>query len=627
MIAAAVLVAATLLVYAQVCRFDFIGIDDPAYVPANAHVQLGTTLQSLVWSFTTVHDCNWIPFTWISLMLDADIYGLHAGGYHFTNVLLHAASTVLLFLALSRATGNWARSAFVAALFALHPLHVESVAWVAERKDVLSTFFGLLSLLTYVRYATGAGRWSLAASFGFFIASLLSKQTLVTLPFVFLLLDFWPLGRWSVEHSQAAMPSQKHPGTTPIAAEHEQPIRPLWHRSALRLIAEKIPFFAASAVFSLVAMTAQSLGGAAATLERLPLVDRCTNAIIVYCLYLEKTLLPQNLAIYYPHPAVFYPQEARSWVAVGLAAMLLAAITITAVLCIRRAPFLFVGWFWYVGTLVPMIGLVQIGAQQMADRYTYFPLIGVFLAGTWLVCERVPAGIWRARLLPAAALSCLLLMGATAFEQIGYWHDSLTLLRHSSECARENAATHEYLGSAYLEKQKPAEAVQELAQAVRTAPIVKPGLHRKLGTALQRLGRLDDAAREYREAILLGEPSPDVHVDLGVILCQRGHLDDGAAQYRKALEIDPDFAAAHGNLGIVCLQSGDNAGAIAHSERALTRDPDMATCHLTIAIALRSQGDLDDAIRHFERALEIDPNQPLARDELARTQVLRASSR
>jgi Flp pilus assembly protein TadD len=602
------LFVAPLLLYAQVWGFGFFCLDDSAYVTGNGYVLQGLSLSGLTWSFTAVHDSNWIPLTWISLMLDTDLYGVRAGGYHITNALLHAANTVLLFWALSRATSNWVRSAFVAALFALHPLHVESVAWVAERKDVLSTLFGLLSLWAYVRYATGDGRWNLAAAVIALAASLLAKQTLVTLPFVFLLLDYWPLRRLSGAKTSA---DDRQLATAPFR---------LWQRPAVKVVAEKIPLLAASAIFSGLALWAQSGGGAVTGLAYMSIAERCMNAIVVYVAYLQKTLIPQDLAVYYPHP-----HQNLSWVALGIAAALLLAISVAAIVWIRRFPFVFVGWCWYLGTLVPMIGLVQIGSQQMADRYTYFPLIGIFLAVTWLVPEVVPAGVLRARVLPAASLACLLLLAATTYSQIGYWHDSLTLLRHTQAVTAEGAAIHEFLGGAELAEGDPSEAVKELEQAARYSPTYVP-VQINLGIAFQKLGRLDEAAAHYRRAIELGDRSRELFVNLGIVLDNGGQVEEAKVQYRQALEIDPNFVPALINLGIASLATGDNAAAINYAEQALKVDPNLANCHVYIASALRAQGHFDDAIRHLQRANQLQPNDPELLNELARTQSMQQNA-
>jgi tetratricopeptide (TPR) repeat protein len=544
------LLAATLLVYAQVWGFAFITIDDPAYVPQNRHVREGLTVANVVWSFTSVHDANWIPLTWLSLMLDTEIYGLRPGGYHFTNVLLHAASTVVLFVALKRATGRAGRSAFVAALFALHPLHVESVAWVAERKDVLSTLFGLLALDAYLRYATGSRLGAYAASLSFFVLSLLAKQTLVTLPFVFLLLDFWPLRRLGAE---------------------------------TRAIAEKIPFFTVTVAFCAIAMFAQADGGALRSLSRSPLATRAQNALLVYAAYLEKAFDPQNLAVYYPHPGA----GIRS-VAVALSAAVLLAVTAFALVSIRRYPFVLVGWCWYLGTLVPMIGLVQIGTQQMADRYTYFPLIGIFLAVGWLVPELFPASFVRVRLLRMAGIGCVVVCAAISFRQIGYWRDSVTLLRHSMECTPDNSVAHEFLGNALLAEGAVAEGVSELEVAVRLAPRYVP-LRFALGDGLQQLKLYDEAAE----------------------------------QYRAVLAIDDSRAEAHAHLGRIALKTGHYAEAVTESERALHFNPHLLKCHRDIALGLRAQGRLDEAIGRLRRLVALAPDDQEAKDELSQTLAMK----
>jgi protein O-mannosyl-transferase len=614
------LLFATLLVYSPVWRFGLVIVDDPAYVSENPHILEGITLESVKWSWTTFHDSNWIPLTWLSLMLDTDLYGGRVGGYHFTNTLLHAANAVLLFLALAAATQAHMKSAFTAALFALHPLHVESVAWVAERKDVLSTLFGLLSLLEYVRYATRGGIWRLAASFVFLVLSLLSKQTLVTLPFVFLLLDYWPLDRIKLGRSVPPAASKPAPpGRRPAARAAARADRALSNqrRSILGLIVEKLPFFTASVGFSAAALMAQSHGGAVIALTTVSFANRCTNAIVAYATYLGKTIFPQSLAIYYPHL-----REGLNSTEIGLAAVLLLTITATAIACVRRYPFLFVGWFWYVGTLVPMIGLVQIGSQQMADRYTYVPLIGIFLGVTWLVPELVPAGLLRTRVLPAVAFASLVLLATTTYGQISYWHDSVTLLQHSMECTSDNPLMHQFLGSAYLAEGSTRDGAEELEKAVRLAP-AHVSLHIQLGDALQLLGRLDEAAAQYRQALALDSHSAQAHSNLGLIFFKQHEHQQARQEYRRALEIEPDFPSAHTNLAALCFTTADYAGAIAHSERVLRQYPDSTNSQMCIAMALRAQGHLDDAIRRIEHVLELKPQDPVAREELARTLAIK----
>jgi tetratricopeptide (TPR) repeat protein len=594
---AAFLIGAVLLVYAQVWDFGFISVDDPVYVPRNPYVQEGITRRSLIWSFSAVHDCNWIPLTWLSLMLDTEIYGRRAGGYHLTNLLLHAASAAVLFIALKMATGKRLQSGFVAALFALHPLHVESVAWVAERKDVLSTLFGLLSLLTYFHYAMTERRQAYAASLILFLCSLLAKQSLVTLPFVFLLLDFWPLRRplcrWGgVKKSKRELGSAHQPGH--------------W-----RLILEKMPFVAASLVFSVIAVVTQATGGAMAV--RFPFSVRLGNALVAYVAYLVKAVYPLNLAFYYPHPGVRI-----SWIFVGCSAAVLLAVTTAAIARLRRYPFLFVGWFWYLGTLVPTIGLVQIGIQQMADRYTYFPLIGIFIAFTWLVFALVPEGRLRTRVLPATAVASLLLLAATTYSQISYWHDSVTLLRHSIDCTKDSSHAHELLGGALIADGMVSEGVDELQSAMKLAAPYAP-LHYELAGGYERLGRLDDALKEYRAALAIDERLPEAHSRMGAILTARAELPEAGRHLNRALEIDQNCATAHANLAHLLLNTEDNAGAIEHAQQALRLNPELVVCYQYLGTALRAQGHLDQAIEQFQKLIDLSPDDPSARDELART--------
>jgi Tfp pilus assembly protein PilF len=594
------LFAASLAVYAPTWWYGTLSIDDPTYVIENLHVTSGLTSRNVVWSFTSFYDANWIPLTWLSLMLDVDLYGGRPSGYHITNTLLHAAGAALLFWALARATGRDLRSAIVAALFALHPLHVESVAWIAERKDVLSIFFGMISLLTYVRYATGAGRMNLVAAWIGLALSLMAKQTLVTLPFVFLLLDFWPLGRW--------------PGAQPATSDAEHALRAAGSTSMGRLVLEKLPFFALTAIFSVVVAVAQSHGGA--VLRALPLSLRLMNAVVVYAIYLGKTLIPINLAVYYPHPGF-----KLGWTEVVGSGLVLLAITAFAVFRVRRLPYLFVGWCWYLGTLVPMIGVVQVGGQQMADRYTYFPLIGIFLAVTWLVAEWVPAGAWRKRILPAGAVVLLATLGATSFRQMGYWRNSISLLGHAAAIMPDHPTVHEYLGAAYLYAELPAQAIPELERAIQLAPPYAP-LEYKLASALEKVGRSDEAVKHYQAAMALDDQSAKTHNDFAVLLMSRHQDAEAKRHLERAIELDPDLANAHANLSLLCAKTHDYPRAIAEGQRALALDPKQLDCHHYLAVAFRGEGRFDEAIGQLELLIKLAPDYQVARKELEITRAM-----
>jgi protein O-mannosyl-transferase len=586
----ALLVVTVIVVYLQTTDFSFVSLDDPTYVSDNSHVKAGLSAASIAWSFTGFHDQNWIPFTWLSLMLDMDLHGIRAGGYHLTNVLLHAASSVLLLAVLAQATGNLLRSAFVAAVFALHPLHVESVAWIAERKDVLSIFFGMLSLLVYVNYAKSPRKRNLIACFLLFTCSLLAKQTLVTLPCVFLLLDYWPLRRFEFALGGAALPK---PIDVVAGVGRWQHVR--------GLVVEKLPFFAVSVVFSVVVVLAQKSAGwnSASLPTSLPLTERLMNAVVVYALYLWKAVFPHDLAVFYPHPGT-----ALSGWAVAAAGTLLVAISVGAVLCIRRWPFLFVGWAWYLGTLVPMIGIVQVGGQQMADRYTYFPLIGPALALAWLVPELVPAGVLRSRILPAAAVAALGALATAAFLQVGYWQNSVTLARHSLDCQPNDPFIQGMLGNAFVTHGKAEEGLALLESAARSSPR-SAHAHFGLGIVLQRLGRIDEAAREYRRAIEIDDTNPEIESNLAVILAARGQYEEARQHLKRAIEIDPNYPNPYASLGALCLQQGDLSGAVQYCQQALRLEPDLVVCHQTLAMTLRAQGRNDEAQQELDKAEEL----------------------
>ncbi len=647
----AALFVATLLVYFQTFHFGFVSHDDPLYVLQNPHVLTGLTLPNVKWSWTHFYDTNWIPFTFMSLMADTSLYGFHPGGYHLTNTLLHAANSMLLFLALAAATGVRTKSAVVAALFALHPLHVESVAWIAERKDVLSTFFGFLSLFYYVRYATRGRLWRLGVSALFFVCSLLSKQTFVTLPFLLLVLDYWPLqrlgmgtGRLGVGTARASqsasardLPTRdratgskgavskgaasKGAGSKDAdskgAATLESATAP--RRQPLgRLILEKVPFFILSGGFSAIAMAAQS--GSVVSLNVLPFPWRLKNVIYVYVAYLEKALLPHDLAVFYP-----LSRAALSWTAVGLSVLLLLAMTAVAVACYRRFPFLPVGWFWYLGTLVPMIGLVQIGQQQMADRYTYLPLVGIFIGATWLVPELIPPGSLRARLLPAAVAASIALLAAATYRQVAYWHDGVTLLRHSKECTRDNLAAHEFLGKALVLDGKLEQGAEELEECARMSPHYV-AVRLELGDTYRQLGRHDQSIACYREALALDAKSAEAHRGLGLTYFARDQYEEAEYHYLKALEIDPQCVAALVNLAALKYGTYDNKSAIDYSERALKLSPDLPGPQVCIAVALRQEGHFDEAIKRLEQIVAQAPAEPQVQQILARTREMRENA-
>jgi len=472
-----------------------------------------------------------------------------------------------------------------------------------------------------VNYATRGGWGRLAASFAFFVCSLMSKQTLVTLPFVFLLLDYWPLNRWNL--GRAKQVSQEPAGKPERAKSERLKQKPVDARdesvrlaSPGRLLLEKLPFLAATFVFSMIAFVAQSESRAVAESAVLPLGIRAMNAVLSYAAYLGKTFLPVNLAVFYPHPG-----DQISGIAVAAAALLLLAISAAAIVWIRRFPYLFVGWFWFLGTLVPMIGIVQVGAQGMADRFTYFPLIGLFVTAAWLIPELVPAGARRARALPVVAIGVLVLLGGASFVQASYWHDNVAVFEHALDCGQECSIAHSLLGRELLKKGKIDEGRAHLEIAVRLDPPEFQS-HYRMALDLQMLGRPDEAVPHYEAALASNDWDAASHNNLGIILRRRHDYEAARRHFLRAIEIDVDHASSYGNLGSVCLDLGDYAGAISYSQQALSLDPKIVACHRNLALALRAVGRLDEAISEFQYVFAAAPNES-ARQELEQTLALK----
>jgi hypothetical protein len=500
---AVVLALATILAYARVAGHDFTSFDDDVYVTKNAHVRAGLTWTGVVWAFTTGDASNWHPLTWLSHMLDVELFGMRAAGHHLTSLAIHVASTLLLFHVLLRTTKALAASAFVAAVFALHPLHVESVAWIAERKDVLCAFFWILALLAYVRWLERPGATRYAAVLACHVLGLLAKPMIVTLPFTLLLLDVWPLRR---------------------------------AQSFAVRVREKIPLFALSLASSVATFLVQRAGGSMARGEATPFLLRLENAAIVYVGYLGKAFVPVNLQAFYPHPFRGYP------IAEVLGAvLLLALLTAGALRCVPTRPWLAVGWLWFLGTLVPVIGLVQVGWQSMADRYTYVPMIGLAIAVGFGVAEFAP------RAVPVLAVVASVAWTGMTWRQVGFWKDDATLAPIAGANIRDTSEAHAGLGNAYLKSGRIDEAIEHLRRAVE----LDPGLGRArndLGMALDLQGRTDEALAEYREAVLRAPDLAEAHHNLAGLLAARGQLAEALEEYRRALAIQPDLAESRVEL-------------------------------------------------------------------------------
>jgi tetratricopeptide (TPR) repeat protein len=601
---ALLLVALTLIVYLQVSRFGLIELDDDEYVGDNIWVNQGLTHVSVGWAFSGFHFANWIPLTWLSLMLDASLLGRSPAGNHITNLVLHAANVLWVFALFVKATGNTPRSAFVAALFAVHPLHVESVAWISERKDVLSMFFGLVALWSYVAYAQGR-RWMLLVLAWLSLAlSLMAKQTFVTLPFVFLLLDFWPLGRLTGE------------GKTGIAAPpgRDAP-RAFESRRLWPVILEKAPFFALTVVFCVVAVKAQASGQA--IVESIPLGTRLLNAVLAYGIYLWRAVVPVGLAPFYPLPAAG-PSVADA--AVSL--VVLAAITGFAIAGWRKRPYVLTGWLWYLGTFVPVIGIVQIGRQQLADRYAYLPLLGIYLAVAWLVPSLVREATLGKRLLPAAAAVVVAIYAAIGFHQVGYWSDGVKLFSHALTVTADNSTAQAGLGSALFYRDRFKEALPHLEQAAKLDP-KNAHAHLSFGRGLDAVGRSQGAFAEFQAAIALDPKNVHAENEVGAALLAQGKLADAQRHFERAVEIDPAYASGYANLGIVYARVAQSAKAIELCEKALRLDPSLLPCHQTIATALAGLGRYDEAIARLQNVLRAEPGNQDAKDELARITALK----
>jgi tetratricopeptide (TPR) repeat protein len=561
------LTIAILSIFWQVQDHGFVNFDDDLYVTANPRVQAGLTVDNIVWAFTTTHASNWHPLTWLSHMVDCHLFGLNPGAHHFTNLLLHVANTLLLFLVFHRMTRAVWKSAFVAALFAVHPLHVESVAWVAERKDLLSTFFWLLTMGLYLRYVKRPGYTPYLLVFLSFSLGLMAKPMLVSLPFVLLLLDYWPLGRLEFVPSSLTTQPQTAKSTVP------------WSRWSLilRLVLEKVPLLGLTTVSSIVTFLAQRSGGALESLNTSPLNVRLANAFVTYVRYMEKTIWPHDLAVFYPHSGRSLPV----WQAAG-AVLLLLSITVLVLRTVRSHPYLTTGWLWYLGTLVPVIGIVQVGAHALADRYTYVPLIGLFIVMAWGLSDILAK--WPHRRAALATLTAGLLVAFMICSriQVRYWQNSTTLFQHTL-----NVTTNNWLA------------------------------HNNMGNALARQGRLGEAANHYSQALEIKPNYPRAHNNLGIALAQHGKTDEAISHYAVALRIKPDFAAARYNLGNALAQQGKLENAIAHYMEALRTEPDFAEAHNNYAMVLAQQGKLDEAVSHFEEALRIKPDFQEARHNLA----------
>ena len=605
---AALLVLVTIAVYWPVMRHDFVNHDDPLYVTDNPHVRAGLSWDGLVWAFGRVHgdQTYWHPLSWVSHMVDCQLYGLKPGGHHRTSMLLHAANAVLVFLVFRRMTGAFWRCVLLAALFALHPLQVDSVAWVAERKTLLSAFFWLLTLWAYARFAevqspksyvqslesrvqrpafhiTDHGsRITHHPSFFYFLSlffmacGLMSKPVLVTLPFALLLLDYWPLQRFQLSTLNAQRP------TSPPLRGLELKAQDSRLKVLLPLLWEKLPFFALAVASSVITVLAHEALGMLNPISRLPWDARLENALVSYVRYLGKTFWPSRLAVFYPYPTAWPMWE------VVACALLLLAISSLVLGTARSRPWLFVGWFWFLGVLVPFIGLIQAGAQAMADRFIYVPALGMFVALIWGLHGLAKGGRYQQNALSVAGAAAIVVCVVLTRQQLGHWKDSEALSRHALEVTEDNWLAHLNLGSALDEK-----------------------------------GQSDEAIREFQEALRLKPGYAQAHNNLGVAIVRKGQINEGISQYHEALRLKPDYALAHSNLGIALVRKGQSDEGIGEFQEAIRLKPDYALAHYNLGIALVRKGQSDEAIKEFEKAIRLKPDFAEARNNLARALAMK----
>ena len=585
------LTVVTLAIYAQVIGHQFITLDDPTYIQENSMVNHGLTRAGLAWAFTTFHVANWHPLTWISHMVDCQLFGMNAGGHLLVNALIHAANTLLVFWFLLRTTHARWPSALVAALFALHPLHVESVAWASERKDTLSTFFGLLSLIAYVRYVEAPSSIRYVWTAITLALGLLAKPMLVTWPFVMLLLDYWPLGRWQSAKSKAQ------------------------EKKLIKLILEKIPLFILVAASAVITLIAQSRGGAVRTLAHEPLALRLSNTLVSYAKYLLLTFWPNDLAVYYP----LAPGGIPGWQIVG-AAFLLIGITAFCFLQRKIRPYLIVGWLWFLGTLVPVIGLVQVGGQTMADRYFYIPSIGLFVALVFGLADLVKS--WRVApsLCGGISAAALLILATLTNVQIQRWHDSFTLFEHTLSVTPPNLRIEHNLGVALGASNRFDEAATHFEKALQIDPNFYDGLV-AMSVTRSHQGRMPEAIEYFQAAIRLQPDTPKAHVQLAHALWEQNRDQEALEEMRRALQSAPGDADIRGDFGLALAMVGRLPEAIAQLHEALRLNPNSAENHNNLGLALLASGKARESIPEFEAALRLKPELKGAADNLRRAQA------
>ncbi|RJP75752.1 MAG: tetratricopeptide repeat protein [Desulfobacteraceae bacterium] len=538
-------------IYYQTITYDFISYDDEMYITSNPHVLSGLNMKNMAWAFTTSWASNWHPVTWISHMADVQVFGMNSGAHHFVNMMFHIMNSLLIFFLFRKMTSDYWQSCFIAVLFAVHPLHVESVAWVSERKDVLSTFWGLLTLWNYIRYVDHPGVYRYGLMVLFFSLGLMAKPMLVTLPFVFILLDYWPLKRFYT--------------TSSLEKGEEKKI--LIIMPFFRLWLEKFPLMIIAAGSCMITIWAQQQGGAVGTAEVFPVWDRVVNALTAYIFYIEKMVWPFGLAVIYPYPSSFPVYE---FVRVGF---LFAVISILAFSAVKRFPYIIVGWLWYIGTLVPVIGLIQVGSQSMADRYTYIPLIGLFIIISWGIPDLTARWIHKKKIITASALIICVCMAASAHTQTRYWKNSIRLFQHALEVTSGNWIAYNNIGYALSIQGLADQAIGYFQEALRINPEYHDARF-NLGVALVSRKRFPEAIHQFYKVLKNRPDDKDVHLHLGRIFSLYNQFDKAVKHFTRASELDPDNAGVYNNIGVLYAKKGNFKKAIYFFQKAMIIQPD-----------------------------------------------------
>jgi protein O-mannosyl-transferase len=600
------LIALILMVYSQVVQFGFANIDDSVYVTQNSYVLGGLSAEGLKWAFTSTFAGFWHPITWLSLMLDAQIYGSWAGGYHLTNLLLHVLSSLMLFMILHRTTGSFWRSGFVAALFALHPLHVESVVWIGERKDVLSAFLGMLTIYAYVYYIEHPGIKRYLLILIFFLLSLMSKPMLVTIPFVLLLLDYWPLDRISFNFK-----------SSDVTTSDENSFVVSKTASVRRVILEKIPLFILIIPISMVTFFAEKKIGALSSMESLTLDMRFYNALISYIRYIEKTILPINLSVYYPHPGTW-----PAW-QVMIAASIIILLSVLVFGKMTRYPYLTVGWLWYLGTLVPVIGLIQVGSFSMADRYTYIPLIGLFIMFVWGIPDLMRRLPYKKAVLSFGALLLIIVFLILSWQRCKLWGDNYLLWNdvlkkyniYSIGNFKEKntiAFAYNFRGICYAEKGNYRQAVDDYNVALKINSQYKEALNNR-ANAYRMIGQNDLALKDFKQIITINPKFADAYYNRGLLYLEINHLDNALADFTTAINVDPNMADYFNNRGVALRLKGEYEKSFADFNQALKLNKNFAEAYFNRGMIFQIHRRYFPAIVNYTEALRIKPTYADAR--------------